>query len=411
MRTLILLCLVLTACAGAPAEPPPKPIAVSYHVMAIDNPSVSFGDGSDRPVLPASTAKLVTALAVLDFAPPNATFKTHLCRNGDTLALLGGGDPSFDVEDMLALAMKARDDLDGITAFTYAPADLYGSINPHQPPDAAYNPRLSHLMVAEGAYRGHRAEDGGGWTVPDGAPIPTDPGTDWYAHPDPPRQAADLFRFYARGLGVALPAPQPGEIECGRLIARQVSLPLSELVRDMLWTSSNPMAEMLGRFTLGVPNAGQWLDFRYPDIAGFALTNFSGLDAAARLTPRAMATLLAREAGREVGDTPFPAMLTPVGWDGGLKRRMQEPPLALALWAKTGTMQYGVGLAGYLMVPGKGLHAVALYAFDEEKRRVYDAAVLNPPPELEADAKAWRIRARAEIDTAAKRVYERLLAN
>ncbi|MEQ9487406.1 MAG: D-alanyl-D-alanine carboxypeptidase [Alphaproteobacteria bacterium] len=411
MRLLIFLCLVLSACAGAPVEQSPPPIAVSYHVVAVDDAADSFGDGSDRPVLPASTAKLMTALAVLDFAPPNATFKTHLCRNGDTLALLGGGDPSFDVEDMLALAMKAQDDLDGVTAFTYAPAGLYGSINSRQPADAAYNPQLAHLMVAEGAYRGHRAEDGSGWTVPDGAPIPAEPGTDWYAHSDPPRQAADLFRFYAQGLGIDLPAPQPGEIECDRLIARQDSPPLSALVGEMLWTSSNPMAEMLGRFTLGVPDAGQWLEFRHPEISGFALTNFSGLDAASRLTPRAMATLLATEAGRVAGDTPFPAMLTPAGWDGGLKHRMQEPPLALAVWAKTGTMQYGVGLAGYLMVPGKGLHAVALYAFDEEKRRVYDAAVLDPSPEMEADAKAWRDRARAAIDATAGQIYERLLAN
>lgn len=410
MHRVLTLLLILTACAGPAPEQPP-PIAVSYHVMAVADEAASFGEGSDRSVLPASTAKLVTALAVLDFAPPNATFKTHVCRNGDTVTLLGGGDPSFDVEDMLSLLMASRDGLTDAAAFTYAPAELYGVINDRQPGDAAYNPQVSHLMVAEGAYRGFKAEDGPGWTMPEGAPIPLEPGKDWYAHPDPPKQAADLFRSYAKGLGIELPGPQPGEIECRFQIARHTSPPLADLIREMLWTSSNPMAEMLGRFTLGTLDPGQWLEFRRPDVTGIDLNNFSGLDATARVTPRAMATLLAGEANRLAGDTPFPALLTPAGWDGGLKHRMQAPPLGLNLWAKTGTMQYGVGLAGYLMIPGKGLHAIAVYAFDEEKRIAYDAVVLDPPDNVQADARNWRVRARAEIDNQIALIYTQLVAN
>lgn len=410
MRSLAFLLLIVTACASPPPESPP-PITVSYHVVAVDDAAISFGDGSDRSVLPASTAKLVTALAVLDFAPPNATFKTHVCRNGDTVTLLGGGDPSFDVEDMLSLVMASKEGLADSAAFTYAPAELYGVINDQQPGDAAYNPQISHLMVAEGAYRGFRTEHGTGWTMPEGAPIPAEPGKDWYAHPDPPLQAADLFRTYARGLGIELPEPAPGEIECRWQVARHTSPPLSELVREMLWTSSNPMSEMLGRFTLGKLDPGQWLAFRHKEITGIELNNFSGLDSSARVTARAMATLLAGKAGQLAGDTPFPALLTPAGWDGGLKHRMQAPPLGLNLWAKTGTMQYGVGLAGYLMVPGKGLHAVALYAFDEEKRAAYDAVVLDPPENMQIDARDWRDRARAEIDRQIALIHGQLLTN
>ena len=90
---------------------------------------------------------------------------------------------------------------------------------------------------------------------------------------------------------------------------------------------------------------------------------------------------------------------------------MQEPPLGLTVWAKTGTMQFGVGLAGYMMVPGKGLHAIALYAFDEEKRAAYDAVVLDPPPALEAEARDWRNRARAAIDHQIALLHAQLAAN
>ncbi len=359
-------------------------------------------------MLPASTAKLVTALAVLDTLSPDRAFYTRVCRNGDTVTLIGGGDPAFDVEDLFGLAMTAKDAMTGATALTYAPADASGPIQPKQPAEAAYNPRLAALMVGEGAYRGHLPEAGKGWTVPPGAPVPGRPGTDWYAHPDPPKQAADLFRAYAAGMGVDLPEPVPTEARCRTEIARHESPPVYELVREMLWTSSNPMAEMLGRLALKDVNPGSWLKAEHPEITGFALTNYSGLDAAARLTPRAMARLLASEAERSIVGIPFPAFLTPAGWDGGMKRRMQEPPLALMLWAKTGTMHYGAGLAGYLLVPGKGIYAVAVYAFDEEARAAYDAVVLDPPEEMEVAARDWRRRARAEIDRTVLEIHRRL---
>lgn len=361
-------------------------------------------------MLPASTSKLVTALAVLDSIPSGRIFTTRVCRNGDAVALIGGGDPAFDVEDLFGLALTAGGSMAGATGLTYAPVYSAGPIQPKQPGDAAYNPRLAELMVAEGAYRGHLSGGGSGWTVPPGAPVPNAVGTDWFAHPDPPRQAADLFRAYAAGIGVDLPAPEPGDGRCEQEIARHESAPITDLVREMLWTSSNPMAEILGSAALGHDNPMAWLAERHPEITGFALTNFSGLAAEARLTPRVMARLLAENADSIVAGVPFPALLTPAGWDGGLKRRMLEPPLALNVWAKTGTMHYGAGLAGYMLVPGKGMHAVAVYAFDEEARAAYDAVVRAPPEEMEVAAGEWRRRARAEIDRTMLHIYRTVSA-
>lgn len=403
--------ILVAACAQTPLhedEPPHIPIA--WHAIQTST-GAAFGDMSNRAMLAASTTKLVTALAVLDNLPSDQAFATRVCRKGDVVALIGGDDPAFDVEDLFGLALNAGDAMAGAKALRYAPATASGPIQPKQPGAAAYNPRLATLMVAEGAYRGHLSEDGFGWTVPPGAPVPDAVGTDWYAHPDPPRQAADLFRAYAVGMGVDLPKPVPGDAVCDREIARHESAPVSDLVREMLWTSSNPMAEMLGRTALRQDSPMAWLTEQHPEITGFALTNFSGLDADARLTPLAMARLLAAHAGLTVDGTPFPAMLTPAGWDGGLKRRMLEPPLALNVWAKTGTMHYGAGLAGYMLVPGKGMHAVAVYAFDEAARAAYDAVVLGPPEEMEIAAREWRAQARAEIDRTMLEIYQRLSSN
>jgi len=411
MRFLLPLFLMLAGCA-APAPPPPQTtgdIPVSFDVVPVGRPSGGFGDASDRPVLPASTLKIITATAVLVEGDPHRRFLTRLCRTGGDLVLIGESDPALDVEDLLALALAADRDLSGAQRFLYAPDGVFGPVHESQPATAAYNPVLAGLMVAEGAYRGSRPHAGGAWTVPAGAPFPPDVGTDWYAHPDPPRQAADLLRGYALGLGVALPEPQPASAAaCERELARHRSDPLSALVREMLWTSSNPMAELLGRAVLDKKNPTDWLARRHPGLADIKVGNFSGLDPQARVTARAMARFLAAEALAS-GDGPkLPALLTPAGWDGGLKNRFKEPPLALSLWAKTGTMHYGVGLAGYLLVPGKGLHAIAAYAFDAEKRAAYDALLPDPNPEAEERAKAWIRRARNAIDGKIHEVFQRL---
>lgn len=415
---------VLASCAQ-PSVPDDTPqitaaeIPIAWHAIHVES-GRALGEGSVRPMLPASTAKLVTALAVLDrypkSIPTHAT--TRLCRNGDAVILTKGFDPTFDLEDLFGLAIAGREGMKGAKRLVYWPEDeytrshshFYEPIQPAQPADAAYNPRLYELMVAEGAYRGHRSEDGSGWTVPPGAPIPNKVGTDWFAHPNPPRQAADLFRAYAAGLGIDLLEPEAANLKCSTIIAEHESASVHEVVREMLWTSSNPVAEIMGRIYIGPKDPTVWLTGQLVDYRSIALNNFSGLDSTARVTPAAMARLLAKHADLEVAGIPFPAMLTPAGWDGGLKHRMVEPPLALNFWGKTGTMHYGAGLAGYMLVPGKGMHAVAVYAFDEEARAAYDAVVLNPPEEMEAAAGVWRRRARAEIDRTLLEIYKALSA-
>ncbi|WP_433498485.1 D-alanyl-D-alanine carboxypeptidase/D-alanyl-D-alanine endopeptidase [Sphaerimonospora sp. CA-214678] len=56
-----------------------------------------FDGGSARPVTPASTTKVVTAVAVLASVGPDARFATRVVRgkSGNSIVLVGGGDPTL----------------------------------------------------------------------------------------------------------------------------------------------------------------------------------------------------------------------------------------------------------------------------------------------------------------------------
>lgn len=405
MRALLIFTLFLAGCTAdrMSSRDDISGIGVALVALSVDSGRTIVERDADRPVLPASTAKLVTALAVADQANQDHRFTTRVCRKGDTVTLIGGGDPLLDVEDLLALVLTANEGMKGATAFRYAPARTLGPVNPDQPANAAYNPVLSGLVVAEGAFKGVR-EGATVWSSPPGASVPQRPGEDWYAHPDPPQQAARLFQAYAAGIGIALPAPVPGSETCHRELAVHQGAPVSDLIREMLWTSSNLAAEMLGRFATTAERPSAWLARAHPDLQAIDLENFSGLGDRSRVTARAMAQLLARESNRMIGKTALPAILTPAGWDGGLRKRLTGPPTALAVWAKTGTMHYGVGLAGYALHPDHGLLAFAAYAHDPVRRAGYDP--LSGAPESERLAKAWDRAARQAVDDAVASLFQ-----
>ena len=57
-----------------------------------------------KPLTPASNLKLVTTAAALDTLGPDFQFRTRLLKNGNTLALVGDGDPSLGDSEALSKA-------------------------------------------------------------------------------------------------------------------------------------------------------------------------------------------------------------------------------------------------------------------------------------------------------------------
>lgn len=75
------------------------------------NEKVVYDQNGEKPFIPASVTKILTAGAVLTYFPPGFTFKTELLTNAiieagtlkGPLYLRGGGDPSFVSESMWVL--------------------------------------------------------------------------------------------------------------------------------------------------------------------------------------------------------------------------------------------------------------------------------------------------------------------
>eukprot|EP00752_Nemacystus_decipiens_P000102 g102.t1 len=345
------LALALSACAltppsptapaaPTPSAPDPERIAresLGYLVQAVAGGSAGGAAAAahrpDDRFMPASTAKLATALAARAALPPDHHFATRLCADarpdasgwldGD-LRLVGGGDPTLGIDDLLALAEAARAAglrrVGGRFLLDAGPQPPLPAIAAGQPSDAAYNPRLSGLMVAEGAHRLEWRADGRAWFVPDHAAeraaarrlaaLEDAPeGERWLPVPDPTRAAGRLFRQMAVGAGLTLPEPEPAPAAsppCSAELARVESAPRDAMLAEMLATSSNPMAELVGLaaarargetpsgLRAAAAGSAQWLRAALPeaDWRGLVLPNHSGLSADARISPRQMVALL-----------------------------------------------------------------------------------------------------------------------
>jgi D-alanyl-D-alanine carboxypeptidase/D-alanyl-D-alanine-endopeptidase (penicillin-binding protein 4) len=133
-----------------------------------------------------------------------------------------------------------------------------------------------------------------------------------------------------------------------------------------------------------------------PDVdwQGAALGNHSGLDGGGRLTPRQLAAIV--RYGWVID--ALPALLPGGGWSGTLIRRFDGTGQALRVWAKTGTLNYGSALAGYLFPMTDRPAVFVTMISDVDARAAYDALLPYPGPAAQAAAGRWLGRAQALQD-------------
>lgn len=310
--------------------------------------------GAGRAVTPASTAKIVTAVAALTVLDPASRLRTRLLDGGGgDLVLVGGGDPLLGGRSATAGFPR------GATLAALAAQVRSRPVRRVLVDDALFTgPRLGPGWKARYVTDGDVAPvtalmvDGGRTSARKNQPRSADPAL------AAGRQLAALLHVPVVARGVA-PA---GAAELGHVDSPTVA----ELVEVMLTRSDNDLAEALGRrvaLDRGLPASfagetaatlaavGPLLDRRGISRQGLALRDASGLSPLDRVQPAALAGLLAA-VGQDGADGSYAPLLSglPVaGFDGTLQNRYRKAPSATAagaVRAKTGTLNGVSALAG-----------------------------------------------------------------
>ena len=432
----------------------PSGTEIGYLLIDLESGQTLAELNPDLPLIPASTTKLATAVVALDVLGPDHRYRTELLVQGvveegvlqGDLILKGGGDPALDVADLLGLVVRLETSgirrVEGRFLVDDMALPRLSEIEPTQPLEAAYNPGIGALSLA---FNRVRVSWRGGATVrtatlppleeaifepapprmlpPSGIELKTaggdavvwrvaDRGRRYQERSlpvkDPGLHAGRFFHRLAAAQGIELGPPLRGTAYPGaQLLAVHESVPLRRLLRDMLVYSNNMMAELiglsaaarLGNTSSGLDAAGELLlrhlQLLMPEVdwQDAALGNHSGLDGEARLTPRQLAAI-AHYGWRT---DALPALLPGGGWSGTLANRFDDPSNALRVWAKTGTVNYGSALAGYLFPASDRPAVFVTMVSDLDARATYDA-LPRPTRSANGAANAWNARARALQD-------------
>lgn len=396
---------------------------------------------------PASVTKALTALYALDSLGPDYRFTTRLIATGvldngvlkGDLILAGGGDPTLDTQALASLAAGMKTAgmhaLDGRFLVWGGAVPFKRAIDENQPEHVGYNPSLSGLSLnfnrvhfewkrAGGKYtvsmdaragryrpdvtvaqmriadrRGpvYSYSDKGGrdeWSVARGAL--GSGGARWLPVRKPELYAAEVFATLARSHGIDL--GKAGVIDTlpeGGVFVTHHSAPLDSILRDMLKYSTNITAELIG-MTATAAGQGRALPLaasaqamsawaaRNLGMTGADLRDHSGLSDRSRLAAGAVAQGLAR-AGRT-------GLLRPLMREYRLRDASGrlDPDHPVKVVAKTGTLYFVSGLAGYVETPQGTDLTFAIFTASDSLRDGIDPSRDERPP----GARGWNRRAK-----------------
>ena len=309
--------------------------------------------------VPASTTKLLTAVAAMTRLPADARVDTVLARGAepDTLVVVPGGDPTMSGGDRPGPLFP------GAATVAQAAAVVR---------DAGMTP--ARIVVDPGPFSGPRL--GPGWVPAEiaagnVAPVDAwmldagrlDPADEYSPRSTEPALAAG--RALARALGVDPERVRVAEqsVDTGEELGRVSSAPLTERVRSMLVYSDNVLAETICRevaldrdpetpadFAAGTAAVVDTLADAGLDMSGVRLDDCSGMSPGNRLSAAALTDVL-RTAAAPDATREMRALLDalPVAAGSGtLADRFSGPSGAGAGWvrAKTGTLSGTSALAG-----------------------------------------------------------------
>jgi D-alanyl-D-alanine carboxypeptidase/D-alanyl-D-alanine-endopeptidase (penicillin-binding protein 4) len=394
-----------------------------------------------RPQPPASVAKAVTALYALETLGPDHRFVTRLLATGPIrggrlegdLVLVGGGDPALDTDGLDALAQAARGagiaEVAGRLLVADGALPGFERIDRTQPEHVGYNPAVGAVNLNFNRVHFAWQRNGGGydtvldarterfrpevrsatmrvadrtlpvytyaregavdaWTVARGQLGGS--GSRWLPVRNPALYAGDVLRSRLAARGLTAPAAQRVALApAGTEVAREVGAPLDRVAGVMLRFSNNLTAEMLGL----TATVAQGVVPRTLDASADVMSNWmagrtgarrpdfddhSGLNDSTRVTAADMVALLTARGAR--------ARIQPL-----LREYTIEGDVAIPVQAKTGTLNFVSGLAGYFAARSGRPLAFATFCADLDRRGGLSLAERERPE----GGRDWGRRARS----------------
>ncbi len=447
----------LALMAGIPRE------NIGYMLYDLDRKAVVRSHNRTRPFIPASTTKVFSSVFALDVLGPDHRFETFLKYRGSIsggvlegdLYLKGTGDPLLTVSDLMGMIDRMKEK--GITSVTgrlyYDESELANStsIDPGMEPDVSFNSGVSALSLEYNSIMAEWKRDkktnameifltptlpmnrtgiskeklrenikftyrnlGGSesWLL---SPDETRDGSERLPVKNPALYTAQMFAKLCEMRGIRIqgqpgPGVMPGSAD---EIATHRGQRLSDIVDLTLTYSINLMAELMTlsaakersgtslRLDGAARELGSYLSGRLDRISwkGCALVNGSGLTPGNRITPEQMMAVLIYADAQDYNGKKFRSFLPASGWEWSLMNRFGDPKTAFHVWAKTGTINYALALAGYLYTRSRRNMAFVIYIGDIEARRLYDADPERRNKESMARVFAWQNGSKKVMDS------------
>lgn len=420
---------------------------VSFAVADAASGIILESRAEDSRLAPASVTKAITALYALETLGADHRFETSVMATGGVsngvvggdLILTGGCDPTTDTRALAALAAQLKEmgvrEVRGRFLVNEGPVVSVRSIDPGQPDHVGYNPAVAGIALnfnrvhfewrragtgytvtmdaRAGNYRPdvtvsqmkveprrapiYTYQEGNGrdiWTVAQGA-LGRE-GARWLPVRHPGLYAGEVFATLARSHGIVLSKPGLTMGSSNAAVLTKIeSAPLHGILRGMLKHSNNLTAEMLGLATTyarigkvaslekSAAEMNRWavqsLGMHAP---GFV--DHSGLGDRSRISPADMMRGLAA-AGQAEALRP---LLKPVKLLDSNGRPINNHPVKAD--AKTGTLNFVSGLAGYMTAPDGREMVFAIFTADTETRASIPREARERPP----GARSWATRSR-----------------
>lgn len=406
---LFFLCTLFWSCQSAPmASREENPSLLAYAVVDAQKGQTLAQKDALKALPIASLAKLFVADYGLTVLGSLYRFHTRVYQSGGSLYLVGGGDPSLNLRDLIEITEK-------LSAKSISASNLYyddsfipevSSLSDEIHPVASYNAGVSALNVEfnQAFYQWEPSA-----TFLPSLPLfqPLSPereklmkefGQKFLRIPvnQPSQYAAELFAELLRSRKKSLlktPPTRKNLPSSAILLVDHTSKPLEMLVNEMLEYSNNLYAEAIGLVTSrklqgqavslqkSVELLQKWIASRY-GIRSLKLVNHSGLSPSSQTSAQDIVLFLQKMVSKPF----FQSRLNPYGWQWRNNSPIQYPHFLLTLASKSGSLDFVSNRAGTLFTrTGKKL-VFAILSSDLTQRQKTRSLPFN---ELKIQNQRW----------------------